>query len=70
MLLVIGEFSPFLRPQTGEMVASTPIRMVSVRNPPRKIAIFAMLLSSMPGLRCTGRFGMKAAADDRTAGLF
>lgn len=45
--------------QTGEIVASIPIRMVNVRNPPRKIAILFMLLSSMLSLRCTGRFGMK-----------
>jgi hypothetical protein len=45
--------------QTGEIVASIPIRMVNVRNPPRKIAILFMLLSLMLSLRCTGRFGMK-----------
>ncbi|WP_458131774.1 hypothetical protein [Pseudomonas sp. R3-41] len=27
---------------TGEIVASTPIKSVSAKNPPRKIAIFAM----------------------------
>jgi len=45
--------------QTGDIVASIPIRMVNVRNPPRKIAILFMLLSLMLSLRCTGRFGMK-----------
>ncbi|WP_235395286.1 hypothetical protein, partial [Pseudomonas brassicacearum] len=31
---------------TGEIVASTPIKIVSAKNPPKKIAIFAM---STPG---------------------
>lgn len=57
-------------PQTGEIVASKPIRMVSVRKPPRKIAILFMLLSSMLSLRCTGRFGMKNCRECRTVGLF
>lgn len=29
-------------PYTGEIVARTPIKMVSTRNPPRKIAILAI----------------------------
>jgi len=33
--------------QTGEIVASTPIRMVKVRKPPRKIAILYMSRSLM-----------------------
>lgn len=31
--------------QVGEMVASTPIAMVSVKNPNKKIAIFAIKAS-------------------------
>jgi hypothetical protein len=32
-------------PQTGEMVASTPIAMVSAKKPNKKIAIFAIKAS-------------------------
>ena len=49
--------------QTGEIVASTPIRMVKVRKPPRKIAILYMSRSLMRGVRCTGRFGMRSEGD-------
>jgi hypothetical protein len=36
---------PEVSPQTGEMVASRPIAMVSAKNPNKKIAIFAIKAS-------------------------
>lgn len=48
---------------TGEIVASTPIKSVSAKNPPKKIAIFAM---STP----ESRIAVHGPSDRPTAWLF